>query len=74
MTDEQRSKLRWRVARHKAILESMDPEYVARVRAKAGVCNGTTHQHDGQMGTSATADGIGHRSQLSGASESIRRA
>ena len=37
MTDEQRARLRWQVARHKAILESMDPEYVVKVRAKAAV-------------------------------------
>ena len=37
MTDEQRAKLRWQVARHKAILESMDPEYVVIVRAQAAV-------------------------------------
>ena len=37
MTDEQRARLRWQVARHKAILESMDPEYVVIVRAQAAV-------------------------------------
>ena len=37
MTDEQRAWLRLRMARHKAILESMDPECVVRVRAKAAV-------------------------------------
>ena len=37
MTDEQRARLRWQVARHKAILESMDPEYVVIVRAQVAV-------------------------------------
>ena len=37
MTDEQLARMRWQVARHKVILESMDPEYVAHVRARAAV-------------------------------------
>ena len=36
-TDAQLAKLDEQIARHKAILESMDPEYVVRVRAKAAV-------------------------------------
>ena len=37
LTDEQLAKLDEQIARHKAILESMDPEYVAKVRAQAAV-------------------------------------
>ena len=37
LTDAQLAKLDEQIARHKAILESMDPEYVAKVRAQAAV-------------------------------------
>ena len=37
LTDAQLAKLDEQIARHKAILESMDPEHVARVRGQAAV-------------------------------------